>query len=821
VSGFGLLVVMFATWYSPHGASARVRALLAAAGRHAPPPANAWEAFATVDVLLVLLVIAAAVMIKFVSTRRAGALTVAASAVVMAFGAFMTLVVLHKIFAPPGDKGLVDVDAGAYLGLMFTAGITLGAFLALREAGPVGGPRRAEAHAEASPPPEPLRAWGPVGGRAGVGFAVAAIGALYVATRVSFVDRFPYFFDEGTYANFTYRGSRSLHDLFVSYTVGREPLQMWLGIPFVKLGFNPLSAVRIVSVLCGLLTVVVVGLLGRRLAGTAVGLAAAALCVVVPFLVVHDGIGITEPLVTLVMASALYLQIELARRPDLRVAALLGLVLAAGVLTKENTKPALALLPLSLLCFDWAASDRRRQLALWLKGVAIAAVMVVGAELLLRSSSRYDELIKAREGGLLSYTVRSLHDALAQPGVWWDTSWPIFRPALGGYVTIPLLAAAAAGAALGLRRQPRLTAVLLAWIALPFTAAALFTTLPFPRHIMYLLPPAIVLMAYALVEGARFAQRALPAPYAAIATAAATALLLLPALRLDARVLAHPASAKYPSRDDWQYVTGDGGGAVWPAVADAIRRRGTGPQVVILHPTSHIGILRFLLGTHSRYAFVWHSSPLAPRAQLAVFDQSPFGDVLALRLTGRLHFVPVQRFSRPRGGAVVTLFQRPAGLGKGPTFRLAPGSIRSSDGRRLRIVPGGVRGVVDKSQAIGKTAVFHGWAASIRERRPAESVLVFANRRFVDAIGVGEPRPDVERGFTAVLERSGYKPAAARVSAAQLLQSGYSIELPLSRIRPVGTRARLQLFGVRGGVASPLQFDCTRKQQDFGCEPSG
>ena len=45
------------------------------------------------------------------------------------------------------------------------------------------------------------------------------------------------------------------------------------------------------------------------------GLVAAGLCVVLPFFLVHDGIGIIEPLVTLVMASALYFQVEVARRP--------------------------------------------------------------------------------------------------------------------------------------------------------------------------------------------------------------------------------------------------------------------------------------------------------------------------------------------------------------------------------------------------------------------------------------------------------------------------------------------------------------------------
>jgi hypothetical protein len=50
---------------------------------------------------------------------------------------------------------------------------------------------------------------------------------------------------------------------------------------------------------------------------------------------------------------------------------------------------------------------------------------------------------------------------------------------------------------------------------------------------------------------------------------------------------------------------------------------------------------------------------------------------------------------------------------------------------------------------------------------------------------------------------------------------GTSAELPLSLIQPGGTRARVQLFGVQGGVASPLPFKCSQTPQDFGCGPSG
>ena len=116
-----------------------------------------------------------------------------------------------------------------------------------------------------------------------------------------------------------------------------------------------------------------------------------------PFYVVHHGIGVYEPLVTLIVTAALYLQIEFARRPRLWVAGLLGAVLGAAVLTKLNTLPALALLPVSLLCFDWSGPGRRRRVTRWLRGAALVTAMVVVADLLQRASSYYVELEATRD----------------------------------------------------------------------------------------------------------------------------------------------------------------------------------------------------------------------------------------------------------------------------------------------------------------------------------------------------------------------------------------------------------------------------------------
>ena len=487
---------------------------------------------------------------------------------------------------------------------------------------------------------------------------MAAVAIAYVATRASFIDRFPYFSDEGTFAELSWKASQSTDNLFISMTIGHPPLQSWLGLLFIKLGFNPLTALRLVSASSGAVTLVMVGLLGRRLGGARVGLVAAALCVLLPFFVVHNGIGIIEPLVVALMVSALYAQYEFARKPDLRVAVLLGLVLAAAWITKENTKPALVLLPLSLLCFDWSPEGRRERLRTWLIGVAIVAAMIVAAQLLLESSSYYAQLQQTRSSAF--YTVRSVHDVLSDPFGSWGNSWSAFRPALVEYVSIPLLVAAAGGAVLAWRRDPRLVLLLLGWAVLPFLVSMCFSTFPFPRHIMYVVPPLVVLMGYGIVGGAQAIVQALPPRVGLGVAALALLLVLLPALRLDWRVLAHPVSAKYPGKDDQQYVTGTGGGSPWPGVRDELRRRARGAQVVVLHPNANPERVELMLGPDSRYVFPRGDSPLAPRAQFALTDRAdqPFVDQQALDDMRKLGMRPIARFPRPRGGVVVTLYGR-------------------------------------------------------------------------------------------------------------------------------------------------------------------
>jgi 4-amino-4-deoxy-L-arabinose transferase-like glycosyltransferase len=482
--------------------------------------------------------------------------------------------------------------------------------------------------------------------------------ALYLLTRLALLHRMPYFIDEGTHGQFAYRGAHSLKDLFVSLTIGKEPLLIWIGVALIKVGFGPLTALRLGSLLSGLMLIWVMTLLGSAIDDRAIGLLAAGLCVVLPFFVVHDVIGIMEPLLTLLLMAVLYLQIRLARAPGLGLGLLLGLVLGGALLTKESGQIGLALLPLSLLCFDWSPRDRRRRLVVWLGAALIALAVTVGADLLLRSSSYYGIAEAVRRNPFL-YPVRSWHDALLHPLKWLRLARPIYQAALVGYVGIPLLCAAVAGVVVLWRRETRLTLLLLGWLIAMSLAAVLFPVTPYPRHVLYVVPILALFAAAAIVAAARALAAVIPRrPVAGLAIGAGVLALLVPPLLLDARVLRHPVTAAYPGRDDIQYVTGTQAGAPWPTVARLLRRRAAAPRTVVVTDAADSDIVQLLLGHSARFVFVDGSKAAARNAQFVLKDELPFPDPPADRLIRDGGFRLLARLPRPRGGAVVLLFER-------------------------------------------------------------------------------------------------------------------------------------------------------------------
>jgi hypothetical protein len=142
VSGVLLFIFMFIGWYGAGGeAGEAIEAAQEAAEQlgvqgpeEADTSANAWEAFDFTDLVMLLAVIVAVGVAAVTLMGASASLPVAGSAITTGIGALAFLLVLYRLINPPGE-GDIDREIGIWLGLLATAGITVGGYLGMQEEG--------------------------------------------------------------------------------------------------------------------------------------------------------------------------------------------------------------------------------------------------------------------------------------------------------------------------------------------------------------------------------------------------------------------------------------------------------------------------------------------------------------------------------------------------------------------------------------------------------------------------------------------------------------------------------------------------------------
>ena len=104
----------------------------------------------------------------------------------------------------------------------------------------------------------------------------------------------------------------------------------------VSWGSDPFNRQRMVTVACGVATVAVIGLVGRRVAGNRAGLVAAAIAALYPNLWLSDGLVMSESVSCLLIALALWAILVWADKPTLRGAVAVGAAIGLGTLTRSE-----------------------------------------------------------------------------------------------------------------------------------------------------------------------------------------------------------------------------------------------------------------------------------------------------------------------------------------------------------------------------------------------------------------------------------------------------------------------------------------------------
>jgi len=379
-------------------------------------------------------------------------------------------------------------------------------------------------------------------------WTLAAILIFAGILRITNINALPIFLDEGTHIRAglaAQTGKLDQTGLFALAYSGRA-LQGWLLAALFNVidPDNLLELARILSAICGLVTVLVCFKLGEKLFSAKAGLLAAGLWAIAPFTVWHERMALVDPLMTSCAALTFYFSLRLIeietknRWVILGYTTLLGLSMTLGVLTKATAlltilAPVLAVLILSHPR-EWSKMLPRL-------GPVYAVFWITTIPIINLLKGQW---LGEYQGGQYTSepTLTVLADNLAKVGEW-----------VYAYFTLPILMLVTVGLILAFRHSWRISLWLFLLILFPLLAVTLVAGSSFfPRYLLFLLVPLVVLAAGGLDQAMNWLIKWEMASWGL----ALLTFVCLPALWFNYQTIFSPAESALPAIDQEGYVEG-------------------------------------------------------------------------------------------------------------------------------------------------------------------------------------------------------------------------------------------------------------------------
>jgi len=394
---------------------------------------------------------------------------------------------------------------------------------------------------------------------------------LYIISRLTNLTLLPIFTDEAIYLRWAQIAKNDASWRFIPLTDGKQPLFVWLTMMVMKFIKDPLFAGRLISVFAGLASLIGIFFLAKELfKSKKIGFLSSLLYLIFPFCLMYDRMALMDSFVATFSIWSLYFEILLVKTLRLDVALILGMVLGGGILTKTSGFFSIYLLPTTLLLFDWKKKDCRRRFLRWF-GLAFLAVIFSQAYYSVLRLSPWFHMI-AQKNTTFVYPLKE----------WLEHPLRFFVGNLRGefdwlktYFT-PALLLLIAGSLFTFWKKTKEKLLLFVWFLAPFTALALFAKVIYPRFILFMTMPLLVLAAWSinhLIMRSRhkMSEQLNPVNPPAgghgagsetmdkILKLAICSVLFIYPLYIDTKIIFDPANAPIPKSDLGQYIND------WPA----------------------------------------------------------------------------------------------------------------------------------------------------------------------------------------------------------------------------------------------------------------
>ncbi len=317
---------------------------------------------------------------------------------------------------------------------------------------------------------------------------------LYLVTRLYNLLLLPIFNDEGIYIRWAKVAWHDATWRFISLTDGKQPLQTWGTIPFLKLfPDDALFAGRLFSVFTGMFALVGLFTLLYYFLGKRSAYIGALLYIFSPYFLFYDRMAMVDSGVNAFFIWILFLSMLLVRTMRLDVALIFGIVAGFGLLAKSSVQMFLGMSFLtSLLIFDYKTHKISGFLSyLFLFGVSFVISQVIYN---VQRLSPFMHYVTQKNGTFVMTFSELLQDPFAVVFSNLKTV-PYYVFAESGWIVVPF----AFVALLHMFKHNKITFLyMLTWIVIPYLGISLMTRVLFPRYIIFFGSILTMLTAYLL-----------------------------------------------------------------------------------------------------------------------------------------------------------------------------------------------------------------------------------------------------------------------------------------------------------------------------------
>jgi 4-amino-4-deoxy-L-arabinose transferase-like glycosyltransferase len=364
---------------------------------------------------------------------------------------------------------------------------------------------------------------------------------LYFFTRLVNLEKFPIFTDEGIYINWAKTAWHDASMRFISLTDGKQPLQTWATIPFLKLFPNqPLFAGRLFSVFTGFFSLFFVFCLLFFLFDKKTAFLGSFFYIFTPYFLFYDRMALTDSAVNMGFLGILFFSLLLIKYIRLDVALIFGLFSGLALLTKSSTQLFVFLGLLAPITFLFKKEKER--LIKILNFYLLYCLVIILAFLIynIQRLSPYMHYIGIKNTTFLM----TKEEFLKAPfSLFWNNVFGVLVDIVweAGFV-LPIFAFF--GLFFLFKRQTPLAFYLFLWFLIPFLIIASISKVIFPRYLIFFASLMVVFASFFLTQINKKVKIFL------------LTIFLISAFYFDHKILFDFKNISFPEVDRGQYIEG-------------------------------------------------------------------------------------------------------------------------------------------------------------------------------------------------------------------------------------------------------------------------